>query len=328
MFLEKNGHRQILKNNENIARIIIGCGALGLFIASKIADEFEIGNLYFINKSLLDKPIYIANNYSKKIPINFTNFFLISEISKNFPNIYKNNIIFYICLPPDQINESIQYLSAIKEKCKLEQNFTVVFMNNGIINYELFKKIFREKSITFIRCIVIAGFMRYLNEDHILIKNTSGKEIFYGYFSKPNIKSQYIFPKLYLNWSYTRNIFRLEKAKFITNFILGFFIKNKLRKNKEIFNILLPKQLDEIFSNYCKIFPKSQISSKYVKFYFYKTIKLTSENVNSISFAWHNGNEKPMAYFLAKIEELTYLSSNIMVQEFFKKLIDLNRTKN
>ncbi len=216
------------------------------------------------------------------------------------------------------------YLNIIIENTIFKNNYSVIFFNNGIINYKQFLNSLHFKNCSITRCIVISGFMRINNTESIIIKNTSGNTIYYGNYKKLDKKIKQKFPKNYLHWIYNKNIFKLEKAKFITNFILGLFIGNKMLKNKEILTILNTDQLDDIFTNYCKIFSKKEISKKYLHFYFYKTVASTGENINSISYAWYHGNKKPFEYFLAKIKELSYLSGNIKVQDFFSKLITLN----
>lgn len=312
------------KNHEDLLRIVIGSGALGLFIAYRTLVEFPNTNLYVLTKTIPEKDIYIEtpNNGLKKF--NFNNFFFIDNEKTNCPPVKNKNIFFYICLPPEQIIHLPNYLNLVLKSCNIACNYSVIILNNGIINYKEFINSLYLKNCLIIRCIVISGFMRTFTEKNIIIKNTSGNIIYYGYYNKLNTKKKHLFPRKYLNWIYNDNIFKLEKAKFITNFILGLIIGNKLLKNSEILTILNSDQLDAIFTNYCLIFSDNQISKKYLHFYFNKTIASTSENINSISYAWYHGNKKPFEYFLAKIKELSYLSGNIKVQDFFSKLINLN----
>ncbi len=312
------------KNHEDLLRIVIGSGALGLFIAYRTLIEFPNTNLYVLTKTIPEKDIYIEtpNNGLKKF--NFNNFFFIDNEKTSCPPVNNRNIFFYICLPPEQIIHLPNYLNLVLKNCNIACNYSVIFLNNGIINYKEFINSLYLKNCLIIRCIVISGFMRTFTEKNIIIKNTSGNTIYYGYYNKLNTIKKYLFPKRHLNWIYNDNIFKLEKAKFITNFILGLFIGNKLLKNREILTILNSDQLDDIFTNYCIIFSDNQISKKYLHFYFNKTIASTGENINSISYAWYHGNKKPFEYFLAKIKELSYLSGNIKVQDFFSKLINLN----
>lgn len=317
------------QKKKQVLRIVIGGGALGLFMAYRIQQEFPESALYIASKTIPNKPIFIEdlnNNCNHFLFKSFINIFDLKNLKNS--NNYET-IIFYICLPPEEIDKSREYIIELGNKfCSLNGRKIVVFLNNGLTNYQYFAEYENKFNSFFIRSIVISGFVRIINKNNILVKNTSGKNIYYGYYNSRKKVSVKIFPKKYFIFKYKKNIFNVEKAKFITNFILGFFIKNKLLKNKEIYNLISPILLDDIFVNYSYLFLENEIKPKFIKIYFEQTIKFTGENINSISYAWYHGNTKPIEYFLAKLQELSYLSNSSKVKVFFEKLISLNNSSN
>jgi hypothetical protein len=316
--------------NHKFDRVVIGAGALGLFLSSVIQNEFPNSNLTIISKSLPNQPVFIQNIQNESKETDFPEFFLIDNIDLNYPKLTKENITFYICIPPELVNLSFQYINDLLLNLSGRKNIYLVFLSNGIIDYKLFYKLkntfIKNKKFFFflIRAIVISGLMRTKLPDKIIIKNTSGNKIYYGFLQNSlPMKSRFILPMGYFEWIYTKKIFAMEKAKFLVNFILGLCIGNKEIPNSNIFIILSEEKRKEIFLNYCSLFPGDEITPLYLENYFNDTIKNTSSNINSVSLSWHHGNKKPIEYFVANIEKMAYLSNNKEVHCFFKNLINI-----
>ena len=257
----------------------------------------------------------------------FPKFFLSHNLDHNYPNFTENNIVIYICTPPQSINLIIEYIRKILIQCISVENVYLVFLNNGIIHLDhlnkLQKNLNKNLKLFMIRSIVLGGFKRNILENKIEIKNTSGCEVYYGFY-KNQIQSNLneILPSHYFRWNYTDKIFIIEKSKFLINFVLGLYIGKRLLNNLEIYNILPKDYLKLIFTNYCKLFSQKLISPRFLERYFNKTIKISSLNINSLSYAWYQGNTKPIEYFFANMKEMAYSTNNMEVQEFFVNLID------
>ncbi|WGL60889.1 hypothetical protein QEJ31_04665 [Pigmentibacter sp. JX0631] len=328
MFLVKNKINKFSKKHIKPLRIVIGGGSLGLFFSHRISIEYPNSDLFIISKSIPDKTILIEDSNKCKSQFNFKNFIDSNKINKIQKKFNHKLIIFYICLPPEEVNASIDYIKQINKYNQFSAKNVIVFFNNGVINYHLFSSSFSKNEYFIIRSIVISGFMRIENENNILVKNTSGRIFYYGYYGKKNNLLKNILPKKYFEFKYSKSIFKLEKAKFLTNLLLGLFINKRLLTNKEIFPLVKPATLDEIFYNYSILFKDKKITPHFLKYYFNQAIKQTESNINSISYAWYHGNTKPIEYFLAKLQELSYLSNNSKAKNFFEKLISLKNSSN
>ena len=329
MFLNEQKQPNSLASN-NYFRIVIGAGALGLFLSNIILEEYPNDNLFITSKSLEKKPIYIKKINNESNLTQLPHIILSSKLNTNYPKIIENNIIFYICLPPEAANSAFLYINLILQNIDENKKIYLIFLNNGFIDYQLFLTLqneFRERknlTLFLIRAIVLAGFMKIKNKNTISIINSSGKKIYYGYFQNSSLISMnFILPNAYFEWIYTEDIFNIEKAKFIVNFILGLCIGNNLISNENIYKILPNEKRNKIFENYCLLFPEQTLSIQYLENYFNDTIQNTSSNINSVSFALHHGDPKPIEYFIANIKNLAYLNNNKGVQLFFKELINL-----
>lgn len=310
-------------------RIILGAGALGLFLAHRILTEFTEPNLNIISKSPQKLPIFVENPKNELQEMTIPNYYLSEKLDQTFPKLNKGNVIIYICLPPEKIQKAFEYIKKIVQKSENTKTIFMTFLNNGIINYNFFTylQLFFKDKISFylIRGIVISGFIRETHPDKLVIKNTSGKEIYYGFYNSNNLQLTHnILPNQYLTWNYSDEIFFIEKAKFLINFVLGLYIKNRLLINSDIYSLISKKDLNLIFKNYCKLFPDKSITETFIENYFKITISNASSNINSISYAWYHGNKKPIDYFVAKIKEMSYSLNNKKVQDFFVNLINLN----
>ncbi len=156
-----------------------------------------------------------------------------------------------------------------------------------------------------------------------IVKNTSGNKIYYGFLQNSiPINNDHILPLKYFEWVYTNEIFIIEKAKFLVNFLLGLCIGAKEIPNSNIFNILSERKRKEIFLQYCSIFPNNELTPIYLENYFNEAVNNTASNINSVSLSWFHGNKKPIKYFVANIEKMTYLSNNKEARHFFKNLIN------
>ena len=314
-------------SNHIFDRIVIGSGALGLFFSSQIQNEFPESHLAIISKSLPIQPILIQNLQGESKEFKLSNFFLVDNLNSKYPKIGNKNIIFYICLPPEVTEFSFQYIENLLTNKSGIKNVYLVFLNNGIVDYNLFynlKKLF-NKNISFflIRAIVISGLMRNKFSDKTIITNNSGNMIYYGFLVKSNqINTDSILPKKYFNWVHSKEIFIMERAKFLVNFILGLCIGAKEIPNSNIFTILSKEKRKEIFLNYCSIFLDNGLTPEYLENYFNNAINNTAININSVSLSWFLGNKKPIEYFVANIEKMAYLSNNKEVHHFFKNLIN------
>jgi hypothetical protein len=316
------------KHSENkFERVIIGAGALGLFLADRILLEYRHSITHIISNSIHNLPIYIQKQNQKTHFQKFPKFFLSHNLDHIYPNFIEKNIIIYVCLPPQFINKSFEYIKIILIHCNSIENVYLVFLNNGIIHLdhlnELKNTLNKNIKLHIIRGIVLGGFNRNILQNKIEIKNTSGNEVYYGFYNNPihsNIKE--ILPAYYFRWNFTDKILLIEKSKFLINFILGLYIGKRLLMNSAIYDILSKHDLKFIFTNYCKLFPENLISPHFLERYFNKTIKISSLNTNSLSYAWYHGNTKPIEYFVANMKEMAYSSNNMEVQEFFVNLID------
>jgi hypothetical protein len=307
----------------DFSRIVIGGGALGLFIASCISKEFSNSNLTILTKSKIKQPVLVQDLTHNISQFHFQNIVL----SKNFKNTSIKLpqstpfAILYICIPPDLIKKSYQYISKIINYNYHIKKFFIIFLNNGIVDHNIIK-IFNKKTLVFIRCIVLSGFLREIKDNSTIIINTSGKNVYYGSsakISKPHLSK--ILPMEYLKFNYKKNIFNIEKAKFITNFLLGLCIGKKILPNSEIFKILPKEQRKIVFKNFCLLFPGTSITPLFIEKYFTETIKNTAENFNSISVSWHNGNSKTINYFVANIKKMSYSINKREVILFFNRFI-------
>ncbi len=308
-------------------RVIIGAGALGLFLADRILLEYRNSKLHIISNSIYNLPIYIEKENQKSHLQIFPKFFLTHNLDHIYPNFTEKNIVIYICIPPQSINLIFEYIRKILIQFISVKNVYLVFLNNGIINIDylnkLQKTLNKNLKLFMLRAIVLGGFKRNILEDKIEIKNTSGSEVYYGFYNNQiqnNLNE--ILPSYYFHWNYTDKIFIIEKSKFLINFVLGLYIGKRLLNNLEIYNILPKDYLKLIFTNYCKLFSQNLISPRFLERYFNKTIKISSLNINSLSYAWYQGNTKPIEYFVANMKEMAYSSNNMEVQEFFVNLID------
>ncbi len=324
---EQNVTSHFLKHK--IDRVIIGAGALGLFLYKVIQNEFPNSNLEIISKTLPNRPIIIHNLQNEIKEINFPNVYLVDNLKLEYPNLSSENIIFYICTPPETVYLSFQYINELIQNLSGKKNIFLVYLNNGIIDYKNFYALentfIKNKDIAFflIRGIVLSGFIRNRSHDKTFIKNTSGNKIYYGFLQNSIPINNYpILPLKYFEWVYTNEIFIIEKAKFLVNFLLGLCIGNKEIPNSNIFKILSKNKRKEIFLKYCSIFPNNELTPTYLENYFNEAINNTFSNINSVSFSWLNGNKKPIEYFVANIEKMAYLSNNKEVQIFFKNLIN------
>lgn len=327
MFLNEQDDSYLAPNHK-FDRVVIGAGALGIFLSSIIQNEFPNSNLTIISKSLPNLPIFIHNLQNEIKETNLPKPFLVDNLNLNSIMFVNKNIIFYICIPPESIHLSFQYINNLICNLADKKNVYIVFLNNGIIDYQLFHKLKNTyiKNISFflIRSIVISGFIRSSFIDKTIIKNTSGNKIYYGIFQNPfPIKTNYILPMKYFEWIYTEDIFIMEKAKFLVNFVLGLCIGANLIPNAEIFTLLSKERRKEIILNYCSLFPNNEITPQYLEKYFNDSVENTFSNINSVSFSWYHGNKKPIEYFIANIKKMTYSNKNKEAQHFFKNLITL-----
>lgn len=316
------------KNISSFDYIVIGAGALGLFLSNAIQMQFPNANLYIISKSYPNKPIHIFNLKNEQSIFNFLkiSFFLNNKLDKI--KLKNRNVIFYICLPPESIDKSFKYIDKIIEKNSTDKNIIIIFLNNGIINYNLYEELKIKYSKNYknkfylIRGIVISGLIREILNDKITIINTSGKKIFFKFFEENEFVNiiSYL-PGNYFDWIYSEDVFTIEKTKFLINFILGVYIGPQKAQNLNIFNLLPENEKNEIFMNYCSIFSDAKLTPIFLEKFFNETITTTAKNVNSVSLAWYYGNKKSIEYFISQMKRIAKLSNRKNAISFFYKLI-------
>ncbi|APJ04623.1 hypothetical protein [Silvanigrella aquatica] len=206
MFLRRQ-HLQ----SRNMQRVVIGAGALGLFLYHCLEQEYSQKTLKIISNSWFQKPIMIESLDKHVDQLNPSSYFLAENLEKTFPLLSEKTIIFYICLPPEASLTALNYIEIILNKNPQIKTNVILFMNNGILDYQYLTQFIKKDSLhrcreTYcMRALVVSGFMRTFLDNKILIQNTSGKEIYYGFFkNKPPFSINFILPKNYLTWHYSK----------------------------------------------------------------------------------------------------------------------------
>ncbi|KAB8028548.1 hypothetical protein [Fluviispira multicolorata] len=324
--LLRKASQEIVNSQDSVCRIIVGAGAVGLFLANIIKTENPLETLIIISKSKILTPIYIQYSDGRQVMANLP---LALTPDMNFDEcsqIKSKNIYFYVTTPPEYCDHVYKYIYKIAHKFSEKKIIFIVFMNNGFVDYKSFidfKHHFNKNKrllFYFVRALVVSGFMREKLEDKTIIKNTAGNKIYYGFYKDKNINTLCLFPKLFYESIYDKNIFLREKTKFFTNFMLGLVINKNLLQNEKIYTLISEKKIEESIRNYCLLFTKNELNYDFVREQFYSTIEAAGANINSISFAWHFGDKNTMDYFVIEFRKL--LKKNKKSSLFFEELIN------
>lgn len=300
-----NANDEMLSQSSDIARIVVGAGAVGVFFAHRLKIDYPNDSLFINSRTKLPKKILLKIPNEKQKEINIPEVLEIYKINNKLLVSNYKKLIFYNFLPPEEMENFFKIVEKSLIKINYKTKIIITYLSNGILRLELFEELKSKlekigiKKIKIIRGIIISGFMREIHSDKVIITNTSGNEIFWEKSSEKNT-----FPKSFFKNTYKKNILKLEKAKFFTNFVLGITINKNLLKNNEIFNIIDKKTLEDAIAHFCNIFNYGPHFINYVANYFYHTIDKTGENINSISYAWNQGNSKTIDFFISELFKL------------------------
>ncbi len=316
----------MMENNRH--HVIVGCGALGLFFAWQLSKKIHPNHIYLFSRSPHQTPIYVE--HAGKQEAFFSNVHTCTHDLKlllNSASINEFNI--YICLPPDTIDDFSSMLSNFIPK---HGNFSIYFLNNGILNKKIIPKFIEKGNINIIRAIVLSGFMRIKNKTETLIKHTSGNKIYYfPYFKENQEKSTLDISNSFFDWELYPNIYTLEISKFFVNLCLFLYLTPSFSKNGDIWTVTTREQLQLCAIHYTSItknLPNQEFDldeNKLEDFYYKtleKTVMLTKENTNSLTLAWSHGDYSSPRYFLKTLKSWLDTTKNLEANLFFKKLID------
>ncbi|BBH54278.1 hypothetical protein [Fluviispira sanaruensis] len=325
--LSRTERLEIVNSHNSICRFVIGAGAVGLFLAHTLKIVYPQDSLYIMNKSRTVLPLTIEYVDGRQFQSDLQAVLLNENPQNIFSKIKSLNIYFYVTLPPENAENVFVYILKILKGVAGEKIITIIFLNNGFVDkkkIENFKIKLSKKgflTIHFIRALIIAGYMRTRDNAGTLVKNTGGNKIFYGTYNNEFIDSNNIFPKEFYSSIYDKDIFLREKAKFITNLLLGLIINNKLLENRKVFTIIPKDKLDKTLENFCNLFGENEVRYDFIREQFLLAVHETGGNINSISYAWYHGKRQTIDYFVSELKSFMKKSKNKSAIHFMNEII-------
>ncbi|WP_186648177.1 hypothetical protein [Fluviispira vulneris] len=325
--LLRTERKEIVNLHNSKCRIVVGAGAVGLFLAHTLKIAFPQDSLFILSKSRTVHPLTIEYVDGTRMQEDLQ-VMLLSEIPHIVSSkIKSSNIYFYVTLPPEFSDRVFEYILLISKEIVEEKIITIIFLNNGLIdkkkieNFQL--KLSKKVAITIqvIRALLIAGYMRTHDEKGTLVKNTGGNKIFYGTYKNEFIDSNIIFPQLFYSCIYDNEIFMREKAKFITNLLLGLIINKNLLENRNVLKIISKDKLDKTLESFCKLFRENEVKYEFIREQFMNTVHETGTNINSISYAWYHGNRQTIDYFVSELKSVMRKSKNKNAKHFMNEIL-------
>ncbi len=323
----------MLRKNEE--HIVIGCGALGLFLARQLSVNIDNKKLFLFSRSSYDKETYINISgknevFNHKISTNF--FDLLDKIKSLQISLF----YIYICLPPEEVDS---LLILIKQSLPAHSQFVIILLNNGIVSPSIVKLLIEQENINIFRGIVLAGFLRHKLETRNEIRHTSGNKIYYNsYSSFKNSKDDYKFKTLtpFFNWEQYDNILLLELAKFFVNLTLFLYLTPNILKNEDLWTIATREQIQHCSQHFASLtkhlVSEDKVSQEHLGVFclnlLEETTKLTSKNTNSLTLAWSKGIKNSPLYFLQTLNKWIQESKNPESGYFFSKLINALKENN
>ncbi len=301
-------------------RIVVGAGALGLFLAWELQQEYPLDQHLIYSRKHVPKPIQIKTTLRGTYSLEASFYF---ELKTLFENVFSQNVYFYICLPPEQVDSFFEKISPLLVLLPFTIHF--VCLSNGIFNAKLLSKLDKKSHFSFTRGIVFAGFMRTIApHTHTLVENTSGHKIYYGPMNptaEGRSNSHKFTTAKTLDWENHCDIFSLERAKFFINLMLALYIGENLHKNSAL--LISPGEniLKMCALHYSQLFEDQKCDPQFCYSFLLEAVEKTKDNINSISLAWHRGDTTTLTYFLNTLIYLTTQTTHINAVLFYKELL-------
>lgn len=312
-------------NVQKHTHLVLGAGAMGLFIAHELSLCFPQDRLLVLSKVPTLLPVKIKKQSGQVQNAELTpQAALPADFNADFLSIY-------VCTPPEATPSLFSIFEEILAKGQVCGHLSLFFLNNGLIDVSAVQSLagLLPQGVGFevLRGLVLCGFMRHLEAQHICIEHTGGRQIFFRpiFHFPDSVAAQKLEPLLsqlnFFDFVYEDKIIELELAKFFINSLLGLWIGPKLLSNGEFFNFMSLSELEEAARHFCCLFSATPLDSHFVFQYFLQAVKNTSKNINSVSVSWQQGRTDTIRYFVQEIEKRIESCLHPETRLFFQNML-------
>lgn len=297
--------------------LIVGAGALGLLLAYAL-DRSSQEN-HKTTRVLLHNRTPLVNGVDLELATGSrTKWQPTVETTSPTQCLEKvNPASLYFCVPPESA-ESVfmDWLDALERVATPKKTVLFVFCNNGCLSARTLERISRAGSqFLFIRALFFVGAIREKNQTGCLVRWTGGSRVIWNFLRPPSLErssssatiagpfTQSSRQLAFMEWTQEKHIFRAERAKFFTNFMLALGIGPKLAKNKTLSATLEDSIVSLQAEQFAILWEQFGVSADTLKMTLQETIQATGENINSLSLAAFYGNSDTLQSFFEFVNE-------------------------
>lgn len=309
--------------------LVLGAGAVGLFLASEISRVCAPDHLLVLSKTPSLLPVKIKKQSGQVRNMDIT---VQSALSSHFN---AHSLCVYVCTPPEVTASLFPWFAGLLQNAQAGSSVSIFFLNNGLVHVSQVQSLVAHvpQGVCFEvwRGIVLCGFLRHIRPQHIEIEYTGGKQIYIQ--SILNFPNRFVGNGIelflaqlnFFDFVHTNKMRELELAKFFTNALLGLYIGPRLLPNGSFFNFMTASELKKAAEYFCQLFSEKSsglsIGPHFVHQTFLDTLSSTTQNINSVSLAWQQKRPNTMCYFVAEIENKIKLCLYLEARLFFQDML-------
>jgi ketopantoate reductase len=285
-----------IASNAQGTDMIIGPGALGLFLAWDQGAQSRSANMVFLGKRNIAFPVSLRSSSESVAPITAQNcFFYTKATSIDWTQIDR----VFVAVQPDQIENVVSEIS----KSPLRDKALVVFCNNGIVNNKNVTTIIGSHPNTnIVRALMFAGLKRITSTNGTLVEHSGGHRVVWGWLKKNSPTPSLVLTGNILAWEYSDNIVTIEAEKLFTNLVLAEVIGCSQTPNGQLFNLISAANIEFAARQFCEIFCDRNLTAQSLISSLAQTVNETANNTNSASLALLESNTAPRDAFRSAVE--------------------------
>lgn len=287
-------------DQEKPINIVIGSGALGIFLASDLWDPGLVG---LVDVEQPCWPVFVERGKDVRV--------LDRKLFRHLPSqlVHREHLLanaqnIFVCVTPDVTSSIVNDLAM----APLPKSAVVWFCVNGLVlDWEHIVN--TSPDVTLCRVLCHAGFSRTRGNEGTRVVHAGGNRMEWGVLRGRAPET----PKTQtLVWDFCENISRREMEKFFINIVLGAIAGDSLVSNGDVLHMLPEPELERVAQNYCDVFAGGGMNVESLTTSFQKTARDTSANVNSLSLAKNRGHVAPWNALLAQLRYWCEKSDNVM----------------
>jgi ketopantoate reductase len=267
-------------NTSKPQNIIVGSGALGMFLGADLELERPVG---LVDVVPVCAPVLIesAGNVRRFGAEEFVAF---QRGTSEAELAFSAAEIFFVCVPPHITSSVVDFLA----NTVLRLNATVFFCGNGLLpNAHVILK--KNPSVSLCRALFHAGFQRRMSSAGTRIVHAGGTRVEWGVIagarpSAPQTRT--------LRWEFCENIVQKEFEKFFINLVLAAVVGARALPNGVLLERVPEAQLVSVANDFCGMFGNGRFLAQDFVVALVRTVNQTSANINSVSLARSSGNNE------------------------------------